>query len=37
VGATRFGFDWRLTALLVALGGYGLITLALYRTRILEH
>src|SRR5256714_14569819 len=37
VGATRFGFDWRLTALLVALGGYGLIVLALYRTRILEH
>ena len=37
LGATRFGFDWRLTALLVALGAYGLITLALYRTRILEH
>ena len=37
VGATRFSFDWRLTALLVALGGYGLIVLALYRTRILEH
>jgi hypothetical protein len=37
VGAVRFGFDWRLTALLVALGGYGLITLGLYRTHILEH
>jgi hypothetical protein len=37
VGATRFGFDWRLTALLVALGGHGLVVLALYRTRILEH
>lgn len=37
VGAARFGFDWRLTALLVALGGYGLIALALYRTHILEH
>src|SRR5256886_6270305 len=37
VGATRLGFDWRLTALLVALGAYGLITLALYRTRIMEH
>ncbi len=37
LGAVRFGFDWRLTALLVGLGGYGLITLGLYRTRILEH
>src|SRR5437660_12859411 len=37
VGATRFGFDWSLTALLVALGAYGLVVLALYRTRILEH
>lgn len=37
VGATRFGFDWRLTALLVGLGGYGLIALGLYRTHILEH
>jgi len=37
VGATRFAFDWRLTALLVALGAYGLITLTLYRARILEH
>src|SRR5439155_18219965 len=33
VGATRFGFDWSLTALLVALGAYGLVVLALYRTR----
>jgi len=37
VGAGRFGFDWRLTALLVALGASGLIVLGLYRTRILEH
>jgi hypothetical protein len=37
VGAARFGFDWRLTALLVGLGGYGLIALGLYRTHILEH
>jgi len=37
VGATRFGFDWRLTALLAGLGTYGLIALGLYRTRILEH
>src|SRR5256712_12986056 len=36
VGATRFSFDWRLTALLVALGGYRLIVLALYRPPILE-
>ncbi len=37
VGAVRFGFDWRLTALLVALGASGLIVLGAYRTRILEH
>src|SRR5205814_9324283 len=37
VGTTRFGFDWRLTLLLVALGAYLLLVLALYRTRILEH
>src|SRR5207253_3083178 len=37
VGTARFGFDWRLTALLAALGASGLIVLALYRTRILEH
>jgi hypothetical protein len=37
VGATRFGFDWRLTALLVVLGASGLVVLGLYRTRILEH
>src|SRR5881397_355469 len=34
-GAVRF--DWRLTALLVALGAYGLVTLGIYRKRILEH
>lgn len=37
VGATRFGFDWRLTALMVALGAWGFVVLLLYRTRILEH
>ncbi|HEV2751618.1 MAG TPA: hypothetical protein VGV12_13935 [Gemmatimonadales bacterium] len=37
IGATRFEFDWRLTALLVGLGAYGLIALGLYRARILEH
>ena len=37
VGATQFRFDWRLTALLVALGASGLLVLGLYRTRILEH
>ncbi len=37
VGAAKFGFDWRLSALFVALGVYGLVTLALYRQRILEH
>ena len=37
IGATRFAFDWRLTALLVALGVSGLVVLSLYRTRILEH
>ena len=37
IGATRFDFDWRLTALLAGLGAYGLIALGLYRSRILEH
>src|SRR6266571_1854022 len=37
IGAARFAFDWRLTALLVALGAYGLIALGMYRRRILEH
>ena len=37
VGTAQFGFDWRLTALLVALGASGLVVLGLYRTRILEH
>ncbi len=37
IGAARFGLDWRLTALFAVLGGYGLITLAVYRRRILEH
>ena len=35
-GAARFGFDWRLSALLAGIGGYGLIVLGLYRKRILE-
>ena len=36
VGAAKFGFDWMLTALLVALGAYGLVALGMYRKRILE-
>src|SRR5712692_4969585 len=35
-GAARFGFDWRLSALLAGIGGYGLVVLSLYRKRILE-
>lgn len=35
-GAWRFADDWRLGALLFAIGLYGLITLAYYRKRILE-
>ncbi len=37
VGAARFAFDWRLTTLCVALGATGLVTLGVYRRRILEH
>ena len=37
VGAVRFSFDWRLTTLCVALGATGLVTLGVYRQRILEH
>lgn len=37
VGAARFSFDWRLTTLCVALGATGLVTLVVYRQRILEH
>jgi len=36
VGAAKFGFDWMLSALLVALGAYGLVALGIYRKRILE-
>src|SRR5579884_2699666 len=36
LGALRFGFAWWLTALLVFLGAYGLVALAVYRRRILE-
>jgi hypothetical protein len=36
-GTTRFGFDWRLTTLLVALGVSGLVTLGFYHRRIVEH
>lgn len=35
-GAWRFGADWRLALLLVAIGAYGLVTLLVYRKRILE-
>ena len=36
VGATKFGFAWMLTALLIGIGAYGLVTLGIYRKRILE-
>jgi hypothetical protein len=36
-GATALGFDWWLTGLFVGLGAYGLVTLGVYRKRILEH
>jgi len=35
-GLWKIGPDWRLGALLLAIGIYGLATLALYRNRILE-
>ncbi len=35
-GLWKFGADWRLGALLAAIGIYGLATLAVYRKRILE-
>jgi hypothetical protein len=35
-GIWQLGPDWRLGALLLAIGGYGLAMLALYRRRILE-
>ena len=35
-GLWKFGADWRLGALLLAIGAYGLLTLLLYRNRILE-
>ena len=35
-GVWQLGADWRLGALLAAVGVYGLATLALYRRRILE-
>ena len=35
LGPLRFGFAWWLTALLVFLGAYGLVALAVYRRRIL--
>ena len=34
VGLWKFGADWRLGALLVAIGAYGLLTLAYYRRQI---
>jgi len=33
-GFWKFGTDWRLGALLLAIGAYGLVVLAVYRTRI---
>jgi len=35
-GVWQLGVDWRLGALLLAIGGYGLATLSMYRRRILE-
>ena len=35
-GLWKFGADWRLGALLLVIGAYGLVILALYRRRILE-
>ena len=35
-GVWQLGADWRLGALLLVIGGYGLATLAVYRRRILE-
>lgn len=35
-GVWQLGADWRLGALLLGIGVYGLATLALYRRRILE-
>ncbi|MBI1967516.1 MAG: hypothetical protein HYS40_05970 [Gemmatimonadetes bacterium] len=35
-GVWKYGADWRLGALLLAIGAYGLITLIVYRQRILE-
>jgi hypothetical protein len=35
-GLWKFGADWRLGALLLAIGVYGVVTLAYYRHRILE-
>jgi hypothetical protein len=35
-GVWQLGADWRLGVLLLAIGAYGLATLAVYRRRILE-
>jgi hypothetical protein len=35
-GVWQFAIDWRMGLLLLAIGGYGLATLALYRRRIVE-
>lgn len=35
-GIWRFAADWRLAALLIAIGLYGLVTLTYYRKQILE-
>ncbi len=36
VGGWKFGFDWRLTVLLLGIGAYGFATLVYYRKQILE-
>lgn len=35
-GVWQLGIDWRLAAVLMAIGAYGLATLSFYRRRILE-
>jgi hypothetical protein len=35
-GVWQLGIDWRLGLLLLAIGGYGLVMLSVYRRRILE-
>ena len=35
-GVWQLGVDWRLGVLLIVIGAYGLLTLSMYRRRILE-